>query len=374
MTAKLARLALIAGGMLAGGMGTATASSTYSSGTEDSAATTTTAGAVSKAAASQTAGLVGKRIGAIMAKSAGGTSRGGGMDGANGMVPTQEGANYDLEGGHLWGEAAGGMMDGVALWSNFTWTGMKEDTASTAFDGDIFSGIVGIDKRLGDKALAGIGFTFEGQGIDTEFNLGNQSAFGMGIAPYGAYQFNDMFGVNAMVGYTRLWGEQERRDGGVSSGTLISSDYDSHRVFANINGTATYALGDITLLGNAGFLLAEETTYGFLESDGTYVEKNTSHVGTLSLGGQAAYGLALTPDMTLEPFLSASYENDVLHEDVRVGAGQVEAPNDFDQFTLGYGVNLFTAGGITGSIEGAHVLGRENYEQTSVSATVRMNF
>lgn len=382
MTKRINRLvfAVLAGGLLVGLTSQADASTTYTYSTDstsDAAGTTTTAAAVSKAAASQTASLVGKRIGAVMSRgmgggrSMGGNGASGSMGGPN-TVPQQESMN--LENGYIWGEAAGGVMDGVSVWSNVTWSGMEDSTASTAFDGDIISGVVGVDKRIGDQFLAGLGLTFEGQMIDTNFNLGEQNAFGFGVAPYAAYQFNEMFGVNGMLGYTRIWGEQERRAGGVSSGALITSDYDSHRLFANINGTVTYTIDQITVMGNTGFLISEETTESFTESDGTHVGESTAHVGTLNVGGQVGYGIDVTSDTMIEPYISFNYDHDVMHEDVRVGAGQVEAANDADQFTIGYGVNLFSAGGITGSVEGSHVLGRENYDQSSVSATMRVSF
>ena len=80
------------------------------------------------------------------------------------------------------------------------WTHVDDSNTATAFDGDVYSILGGVDYRVHERVLLGISGGYEKGDLDTSFNRGEQESDGFLVAPYVSFEINRTFSVTPMAG------------------------------------------------------------------------------------------------------------------------------------------------------------------------------
>jgi len=302
----------------------------------------------------------------------GGGGIGGGAPGAGGVPGPQTGVLRDST-----GMSAGGGEGKIGVWINGSWSDVENDLASTALDGDVYSVFGGADYQVMDRFFAGVSLGFEDSDIDTLFNQGNIEADGFTVAPYLLYVINRWFTFDVSGGYSWLDYDQSRffdeNPLDATPGRRLNGEFDSDRWFAAANLTGYYSIRNWNLSGTVGYLYTVEDQDDLVEDDprgGTIVtEGQKIRLGQLNVGTTIGYSLG-----NIEPFVTATYQNDFVRNNVAVGPGDLVPANDDDGFILGGGVRFNLGDRISGSIEATTLEGREDESATTVNGTIRVRF
>ena len=248
-------------------------------------------------------------------------------------------------------------------WVSYSYVDFNNDFAATAFDGHRHGGLTGIDISPRENVLLGLAAGYEDNTIDTDFNRGHQQTDGFTIAPYFGALLTDTWSLNASAGYSSLSTDQFRTLPGTTTQVTSSPDHDRWFATVNLNGLTTY--GNWVLGGQLGFLYALDSQNTFVESDGTQIAGLDSRLGQFNVGGEAAYSLG-----AYEPFARFSYEYDLRQTKVGVIGGPQPSFDD-DDVLLGFGVRYFGMNNLTGNLEINTRLGREDYNEYSLTGTIR---
>jgi len=264
--------------------------------------------------------------------------------------------------------------DGTYLygaWGSYSYTDFENDFASTAFDGRRHGGLVGLDVSPWEGLLLGVAVGYEDSDIDTDFNLGNQETDGFTVAPYLGALINDTWSVSAGFGYSSLDTDQFRILPGTT--TRVTSSPDSDRWFAmfNLNGLTTY--DNWIIGGQIGVLYARNEQDAYVETNTatgvtTAVAAMDTKLAQFNIGADVAYSYG-----EFEPFARVMYENDISQTEIGVIGGPQPAFDD-DDVLLGFGMRYFGANSLTGNLEFSTRLGREDYDEYDISATIRYDW
>ena len=272
--------------------------------------------------------------------------------------------------GFMWGGQsglnAGDSIMNYGVWGSYSYTDFKNDFASTAFDGRRHNLLAGVDIAPWENAVFGVAAGYERSNIDTNFNKGNQEADGYTLAAYVGYLLTKTWSVDASVGYSNIDSDQFRTD--PATGARITSTPSSDRWFGtfNLNGFTRWENWQIG--ARAGLLYARSVQQSFTESNGASISKFTNELGQWNIGGDVAYSLD-----KFEPFVRLVYENDFSMQKLKAASGP-QPSNDNDNFLFGAGLRYFGANGLTGNLEFSKRLGRDNFDEDTISATLRKDF
>ena len=266
------------------------------------------------------------------------------------------------------GLSAGEGGPSYGVWASYSYSDFDSDFSATLLDGNRHNVLFGADMTPRDNMVLGVAGGYEFASIDTDFNGGDQDTDGFTIAPYFGLVLSENWNVSASVGYSSLDTDQFRTD--PLLGTRVSSSPDSDRWFGtlNLNGYTTW--DNWLFSGRIGMLQARNIQESFDESDGTEVGKFTTELGQWNVGGEAAYTWG-----DFEPYARASYERDYSQSRLTLAGTGPQPSDDDDNFLFGLGLRYFSSdNGLSGNIEWYKRLGREDYDEDTVSATVRWDF
>ena len=296
----------------------------------------------------------------------GNTLRGfrGGPTGSSQLTPTANGLAYE---GGISGLNAGDGVISYGAWLSYSYSDFDNDLSSTALDGERHSVLGGFDFAPWESTVLGIAVGYESSDIDTTFNRGNVEADGYTIAPYFGYLLTDTWSVDFSFGYSSIDYDQFRT--APVTGTRVTSSTDADRWFGafNLNGVTYY--NNWILGGRVGTLWAKNEVDAFTESDTTSVADLRTKLGTWSIGGDVAYSYG-----DFEPFVRATYEQDYSMTEIAVTTGP-QPDNDRDDVLLAAGVRYFGANnGISGYLDWTRRLGRENFDEDTFTASIRVDF
>ncbi len=261
---------------------------------------------------------------------------------------------------------AGDRMINYGAWASYAYSDYNNDLSSTAFDGHTHTVLAGVDVAPWEKVVIGLSAGYENSDIDTGFNRGNQQSEGYTIAPYFGAVLSDVWSVDFSAGYSNIDYDQFRL--APITNAKVTSHPNSDRWFGalNVNGLWTY---DKWILGaKIGTLYTKSVQNSFTESDGTQVSQTDDRLGQWLLGGNVAYSLG-----EFEPFASATYERDYTRTTITVLTGP-QPVNDNDDVLVGAGLRYFGPKGITGNLEWNKRVGRANFDEDVVTATLRLDF
>jgi opacity protein-like surface antigen len=271
------------------------------------------------------------------------------------------------------GLSGGDMTNNVGAWIQGSFTHFNNDASATEFDGNLYSGLVGLDKKFdGDRIIAGVSLGFEGMSVDTDFNNGHQDSTGFLVAPYGSFALNDMVSIDGLLGYGRVNYDLDRKD--PATGELFSGDTDANRYFASIVANLDAQEGQWVYGGIFGLSYIYESRDSFTETGATGttvpVGSQSSHVAQGLLGGNLGYDLGM-----VTPFANARLEYDFAKSnDPTVAANQTQPDDSNVGIRLGVGAEFEFAPNITGSIEGNGVLLRDDYSEYGGRIRLRIDF
>ena len=272
--------------------------------------------------------------------------------------------------GFMWqgqtGLNAGDRIVNYGAWGSYSYSDFENDFVSTAFDGHRHNVLAGFDIIPWENTVFGMAVGYESSDIDTGFNRGNQETDGYTIAPYFGYLLTDTWSVDASVGYSRVSSDQFRTDPG--TGARITSSPDADRWFGTLNVNGFTNWNNWLISGRIGLLHAKNIQESFIESNGNFVPEFTSELGQWNVGGEAAYSYG-----EFEPFIRGAYERDFSMTEIGVIGGP-QPSNDNDNFLFGAGLRYFRANGLSANLEWYKRLGREDFDEDTITATVRWDF
>lgn len=331
---------------------TAGYSSTYSgacSGNAASASSAVTSSETVAIATAATAGLVSDRLSAL--------SIGGNNQTAKANASGYQ-LSYSLDLDED-GKSAGDGSQKFGVWANVTGSRFLFDKASSEFDGNLMSGMVGVDYRITDHFVAGIGFGYEQTEIDTTFNEGNEESKGWTVAPYAVYSYNKNYSVNLSGGFSQLSYDMDRKD--QQDKNLITGETDADRWFGALNLNGNWTNDNLVYGANIGTLYTQEKKDGFTEvgSGATTVAAETTKIGRASIGGNIGYEFF---DM-MTPYVKAKYSYDY----------QDGGSADRNTANAGLGVNFALGSSVTAGIE-ANASKKGDFKEAGGSASLRVNF
>ena len=272
--------------------------------------------------------------------------------------------------GFMWGGQSGlNAGDGIAnygVWGSYSYSDFENDFASTAFDGHRHNLLGGFDIAPWEKTVFGVAVGYENSDIDTGFNQGNQEADGYTIAAYAGYLLSETWSIDASVGYSNIDSDQFRTDPG--TGARITSSPSSDRWFGTLNLNGFKRWENWLIGARIGLLRARNVQESFFESNGTSISEFSSKLGQWSIGGDIAYSLD-----KFEPFVRLTYENDFSMQKLKTATGP-QPSNDNDNFLFGAGLRYFGTNGLTGNLEWNKRLGRDDFDEDTITATLRKDF
>ena len=126
-----------------------------------------------------------------------------------------------------------------------------------------------------------------------------------GLIGFGTANFNvfDLFNFGVSGGYGVTQTEQVRPVGNL----LSFADYDSDIWFVSAYVNKTFQFGDLYLTPQARVLYSETDTDAYFESTGIFNAAQESTLGQLAVGGQVAYAIRTTENVTLFPTVEAMF-------------------------------------------------------------------
>jgi len=335
-----------------------------------------TASQTLRAATAQTVGLIANRINAV---------RTAALREENGLALTALSLSDDLKKGQI-GLSGGNSKKGVGVWVQGRFSDIESTNASTNFDGDIYTILMGVDKSFKKgRFLIGLSAGYEEQDFDTAFNKGTMSGDGYIVAPYASLNIGKGFSLDATGGYANLDYDMTRGD--PANGEVFTSTTDGDRIFAagglTYNEIVQKSKGILRYSYRAGVNYSREKKAGFTETGTT---GTTVVVGSTSTNlKQATFGLETGFKFKrVEPFVRVNGEYDLSKSDAHKvavsttafnkGSAQVAASDDSFGVRMGGGLNIWLGDRATAMIAGDTVYGRDNYQETSGTARFRLNF
>lgn len=301
------------------------------------------------------------------------------------QADTLQGRDHELEegrriarsgkDGRMTGMAAGDLLgSGWGIWGSYSFSDFESRNNIAPYDGTIHSFLFGIDRLFAERLVLGVAGGYEITGTDTFYNAGGQDTDGFTVAPYAALLLNQYFSIDASGGYTWL---QNKTDRVHPDSTRLTAEFDSGRWFAMTNLNAIYTTGNWTFGGRTGFLHAKETQDGYTETGGavarTVLERKVS-VTQFVVGGDVGYQFG-----AFEPYALFNYRYDIDRKEGLDAGGLPTATgatraDDRDEFEVGFGVRYFGRQGLSGGVEWFKTLGRKEFDNHSVMATLRLDF
>ncbi len=270
--------------------------------------------------------------------------------------------------------AAGDGLSGWSVWGGYTYSDFESVTRAP-YEATLHNFVIGADTLFTDRFLFGMYAGYESLDVDTTFNGGGQDVDGITAGPYLAYLFNDTFSADLTLGYTYLNTDQDRVD--PADASTLTVDFSADRAFVVLNFNAVHYLGDVFLGGRVGYLYAREEQNGYTETGGpsarTVLDRGLT-LGQAYVGGDIAYGFG-----SFEPYAHGVYRYDVSVDDGANAGGLPGAfgnpvPNDPDEIQWGLGLRYFGPSGITGQVEWVTTVGRELFDEDSITLLLRVDY
>ena len=313
-----------------------------------------------RAASSQTVGLISDRIAAVRTASVGTSPLSASLD--------ENGSSGEF------GLSGGDKKRGIGVWVQGTFASVNNDATATKFDGKVFTGLLGVDKQLGEKAILGLAAGYERSNLDTDYNLGEIDGSGYLVSPYASFSINNNFSVNVSGGYAWLDYDMNRRESTPVDETFTGKT-DATRYWGAISAVGEWQRDKLTYGANVGVMYSKENRDAFSETGsgatGTVLQgKVSSQLGQARLGGEVAYDLG-----KVQPFLNARAEYDFTKSNTVVASNQTKPSDDDFGAVVGGGLNLNFSPSVSGQISGEYGgLFRDDYSDYSATARLRVEF
>ncbi len=278
--------------------------------------------------------------------------------------------NFNPQGFLLEGESglnSGDLQLGnLGVWLSYNYRDIENDFSGTAFESTSHTAIGGVDYSPNDYIVLGVAIAYEYSDTDTLFNQGNLQTDGITIAPYFGFLLNETWSLDASFGISLIENDQFRTD--PTTALRVTSNPDTDRFFMAMNFNGTSYINNWIIGGRIGYLFAKSVTDEFVESDTSTVGKTKTKLGQIRLGADVAYNFG-----NWEPFLSTTYQYDYEFDKV-ILLDDLQPANDRDDILLATGFRYYNDNGFTSNFEYSKRLLREEYNEDSLSFTLRYDF
>ena len=272
------------------------------------------------------------------------------------------------------GVAGGNANQGIGVWVQGAFTRVIDDNSATKFDGNIYTVLAGVDKKLmDDRLLVGLSGGYEQGDFDTSFNQGTVDTTGFLVAPYASFSITDLFSVNATAGYGFITDvENKRKD--AATGEEFKGDTDADRIFGSLAGNYDNRIDNILFGAMVGVAYSWEQRDAFTETGttGTTVQvgEQTTRLGQAKVGLNAGLDLGVAL-----PYVDVQGEYDFAKTDVTTVATNQTKPSD-DDFGLrtALGLQLRFSDNLSAMVEGNALWLRDNHKEYGGLARVRVDF
>lgn len=303
------------------------------------------------------------------------------------------------------GMAANRLVGGLSIWTNYSDSDFDNDQTfsnvradSNNYDGDASNMSFGIDKKFGNILVGVTGSSFDTD-IAVKANSGSYKADG---ETYGIYA-----GVSTGVINITLGGgvgeydvDTTRLDLGTGN-TTITGTSTADIQYMHLAASATLTRGKVIIMPRIAYRSLDLDTDAMTDvvptdantagptndnTTGTTADgRNTVDVAVAAFNASSTMtevGALLSVNLgrAISPYIDAAY----VVEDTTAAAYKAElttddvtetAATDADGYTLlGLGINLSLRGKLTGNIAYYEVYDRDDYNETTISGTLRLNF
>ena len=336
-------------------------------------------GEIARAAANAVVGAVSNRLSSAMAMSS---------HAAANMSYSSNGSGIGMAANHVTG--------GLSVWTNFsssnfendqTFTGVRLD--SNQYDANASAVTIGVDKRLGNLII-GLAYTGFDSDIDTKANSGNIKTEGETVGIYVGMN-TGAFTISAGAGTGEYEIETRRKDLG-SLLDIKASDITADVTYYHLNLSGTVNRGRLSFtprLAYRNFDLDLPAFTDIVPNDANTIATDTLTTADESIAGktyssdmtEAGLSVALSTGKRLVPYFDLAY----VTEDTTEAAYQIERTTDGTAADLGAsaadgyvsyggGVILNLSNKVNGYVSISETTNREDYNETTISGSLKLKF
>ena len=302
------------------------------------------------------------------------------------------------------GMAANRIIGGLSLWTNYTDSDFDNDQTfvntfrdTNQYDGDSSNMSIGIDKKVGNILIGLTASSFETD-ITTKANSGTYKADGETYGLYAGMK-TSVLNISAGFGVGEYDIDTTRLDLGTGN-TTITGSATADVEYMHLAANAMLSRGKFLIMPRIAYRSLDLETPAFTEtvpsdfnsagpinSNPTGADstgKNTADISVSSfdasaemteVGAQIALTLgALTPYIDAayvnEDTTSATYKTELTTD----GINDTAASNADGYSSLGFGVTLNLRGRLIGNVSYYETMDRDDYNESTVSGSLRLQF
>lgn len=248
----------------------------------------------------------------------------------------------------------------ITIWGHGSFTDIENTRNRTGddsrYDGSVWGYNLGADYRFSPSLVAGMSVGYAQTDITTTFDGGTYDEDTWNLSPYVIYRPSDMLTFSAIGGYA--FGDVAR-----SRNSTVTGNTDSQTWYLQVDARQTFQpIEDrpFRVTGGLGALTSRNTLDAYVESDGNRVEESSVNTVQLKPNAELAYSFQIS-ETSLTPYVKAGYIHDFADQ----------TNGDAGAFDLGGGLRFASGGtGLSGSIEGSRMVGRDDYREYTLSGLV----
>ncbi|OKH88559.1 autotransporter outer membrane beta-barrel domain-containing protein [Thalassospira sp. TSL5-1] len=248
----------------------------------------------------------------------------------------------------------------ITVWGHGSFTDIENTRnrmgEDSRYDGNVWGYNLGADYRFSSALVAGMSVGYAHTDITTTFESGTYKEDTWNLSPYVIYRPSDMLTFSAIAGYA--FGDVSR-----SRNSTVTGNTDSQSWYLQVDVRQTFqpiADSPFRVTGGLGALTSRSTLAAYTESDGNRVAESSVNTVQLKPNAELAYSFQIS-ETSLTPYVKAGYIHDFTDQ----------TNGDAGAFDLGGGLRFASGGtGLSGSIEGSRMVGREDYREYTLSGLV----
>jgi hypothetical protein len=252
----------------------------------------------------------------------------------------------------------------ITIWGHGSFTDIENTRNRTGednrYDGSVWGYNLGADYRFSPELVTGMSVGYAKTDITTTFETGTYEEDTWNLSPYVIYTPSDSLILSAIAGYS--FGNVAK-----SRNTSVTGDTDSQSWYLQVDVRQTFqpmAESPLQVTGGLGALTSRNMLDAYTESDGSQVAESSVNTVQLKPNVELAYP-AQIGETALIPFVKGAYVHDFTDQ----------TNGDAGAFDLGGGLRVAAGGsGLSGSIEGSRLVGRDDYSEYTLSALVAYGF
>ena len=263
------------------------------------------------------------------------------------------------------GQAAAGGSTRWNVWGALGQNQVAYSFAPARSSGNVNLVMGGLDYTFGNNVIVGLAYTDDRTRIGTQFNNGSLSGNGYSLAPYVAVPLGRNWVFDASIG----WGRNKLSQiDNVTPGVTLTGNTTDKRFFSSVAVSYAAPIGKLQWNGKGMYLYSEDKIDQFTQSNNVLVASSTTRVAQVRLGGQISYDAG-----GIVPYAGVTYIYDTQAPSQPVTLGQTPA-NDRDAWQLAVGVNFYSKGPLSGSVQYSQDTSRKEVKNNLLIANIAYRF